>query len=355
MKMAAIAAAITTTLVSGSALAAEVYNSDGTSLSIGGRAEFRGDFQGQASGSELDGTMDNKSRVRINVGGETKITDSLSGIAFYEAEQTVVNGSGVGSNSAQNAQNNAFTQRYMYAGLSTNGGDVTFGKQDAATVQISQMTDTVTTHSGIQKTFIEAGDEQINNAINYSGYFMDALSVKASLLASNAANEDGWALSGLYTLPFGLGLGLGYAANENPGNNAQDSKQFLGGLNYRWEGLYVAATYTQGEGSKKVAGNNDFNSVEFVAQYRFENNFEAVLGYQNGQIDPDGSAKFNVSDYYELTGIYYFNKSIRTYITYKFNNLKAEDKQTVTSNSTTSNPIYMDADNSLRLGLRYDF
>ncbi|MGF1750187.1 porin [Vibrio cionasavignyae] len=350
MKMAAIAAAITTTLVSGSALAAEVYNSDGTSLSIGGRAEFRGDFQGQASGSELDGTMDNKSRVRINVGGETKITDGLSGIAFYEAEQTVINGNGNGSSSNQNTQNNAFTQRYMYAGLSSNAGDVTFGKQDAATVQISQMTDTVTTHSGIQKTFIEAGDEQINNAINYSGYFMDALSVKASLLASNAADEDGWALSGLYTLPFGLGIGLGYAANENPGTK-QDSKQVLGGLNYRWEGLYVAATYTQGEGSKKSNVNNDFNSVEFVAQYRFENNFEAVLGYQNGQIDPDGSAKVNVSDYYELTGIYYFNKSIRTYITYKLNNLKAEDGQTFAAVGNTP----QDADNSLRLGLRYDF
>ncbi|MGV2987706.1 porin [Vibrio sp. E150_011] len=345
MKMAAIAAAITTTLVSGSALAAEVYNSDGTSLSIGGRAEFRGDFQGQASGSELDGTMDNKSRVRINVGGETQITDSLSGIAFYEAEQTV-------NNDASNSQNSAFTQRYMYAGLSTNGGDVTFGKQDAATVQISQMSDTVTTHSGIQKTFIQAGDEQINNAINYSGYFMDALSVKASLLASNQANEDGWALSGIYTLPFGLGIGLGYAANENPGTNAQDSKQFLGGLNYRWEGLYVAATYTQGEGSKKYnLGSNDFNSVEFVAQYRFENNFEAVLGYQKGEIAPDAAANFNVSNYVELTGIYYFNKSIRSYITYKFNNLEAADGQTFAADGTTA----QDADNSLRLGLRYDF
>jgi predicted porin len=343
MKMAAIATAITTALVSGSALAAEVYNSDGTSLSIGGRAEFRGDFQGQDTGDELSGTMNNKSRFRLNVGGETQITNDLKGIAFYEAEQTVEND---GSNTGQTQ----FKQRYMYAGLSSNVGDVTFGKQDAATVQISQMSDTITTHSGIQKTYIRAGDEQINNAINYGGYFMDALSVKASLLASNTADENGWALSGIYALPMGLGIGLGYAANDNP-NNAQDSTQFIGGLNYKWQGLYVAATYTQGEGSKKyLAGDNDFNSVEFVAQYRFENNFEAVLGYQKGEIDPDQASKFNVSDYIELTGIYYFNNSLRSYITYKFNNLEASDGQTVDVNN---NP--MDADNSLRLGLRYDF
>ncbi|NOI26021.1 porin [Vibrio mediterranei] len=334
MKMAAIATAITTALVSGSALAAEVYNSDGTSLSIGGRAEFRGDFQGKANGDELSGSMDNKSRFRINVGGETQITDDLKGLGFYEAEQTV-------NSDGSNDPNTSFNQRYMYAGLSSNAGDVTFGRQDAATVQISQMTDTVTTHSGIQKTYIEAGDEQINNALAYSGYFMDALSVKASYLASDEASQNGWALSGIYTLPFGLGIGLGYAANENSAANSKDSSQFIGALNYRLGGLYLGLGYTQGEGSKKNSAllggtNNDFSSVEAVAQYRFENNFEAVLGYQKGEIDPDNFSKYDVSDYVELTGIYYFNKSLRTYATYKINNLE-------------------DADNSLRLALRYDF
>jgi predicted porin len=336
MKMAAIATAITTALVSGSALAAEVYNSDGTSLSIGGRAEFRGDFQGKASGAELKGTMDNASRFRVNVGGETKITNDLNGIGFYEAEQTVGNGADTPKDISRNTGNTEFKQRYMYAGLVAGDNTVTFGKQDAATVQISQMSDNVSTHSGIQKNYIAAGDEQINNALNYSGYFMDALSVKASLLAASDADQDGYALSGIYTLPMGIGIGLGYAANENP--NAQDSTQFIGGLNYKWEGLYVAGTYTQGEGSKQAitAGDNDFTGYEFVAHYLFENNFQALVGYQKGEIDPAGASKYDISDYYELTGIYYFNSSLRTYATYKVNNLE-------------------NADNSLRLALRYDF
>jgi predicted porin len=343
MKMAAIATAITTALVSGSALAAEVYNSDGTSLSIGGRAEFRGDFQGQDSGAKLDGTMQNKSRVRINVGGETDITNDLKGLAFYEAEQTV-------NSDGSNSQNGDFKQRYMYAGLASGDNTVTFGKQDSATVQISQMSDNVATHSGIQKTYIQAGDEQINNALNYSGYFMDALSVKASLLASSNSGEDGYALSAIYTLPVGLGIGLGYAANENPGNE-QDSTQFIGGLNYTWQGLYVGATYTQGEGSKKYEnnlgvslGDNDYTGYELTAHYLFDNGFQALAGYQKGEIDPAGAPKFDVSDYFELTGIYYFNSSLRTYLTYKVNNLKAD-----------SSTLAEDADNSLRLGLRYDF
>ncbi|MCJ2376239.1 porin [Vibrio sp. ZSDZ34] len=336
MKKAAIATAITT-LVSGSAFAAEVYNSDGNSLSIGGRAEFRGDFQGTSGGDKIDGTMQNNSRVRINVGGETQISNGFSGIAFYEAEQKV-------KSSGSNDKNDNFEQRYMWAGLSSDAGAVTFGRQDAATVQISQMTDTVTSHSGIQKTFIQAGDEQINNAIAYSGYFMDALSVKASFLLAEEENENGWALSGIYTLPMGLGLGLGYAANDNPGANAQDSTQVIGGVNYRLDGLYVGVGYTQGDGSKKFAGDNKFNSVEAVAQYRFESNFEAVLGYQKGEIDPDGLDKYSVSDYVEFTGVYYFNSTLRTYATYKLNNLKADSSQRTE-----------DAENSLRLALRYDF
>ncbi|NOH30248.1 porin [Vibrio mediterranei] len=351
MKMAAIATAVTTVLVSSSVLAAEVYNSDGTSLSIGGRAEFRGDFVGQESGATLDGTMDNKSRFRLNVGGETQINDSLSAVAFYEGEQSVKN-----SNTKDN--NDTFTQRYMYAGLGSNDNVVTFGKQDAATVQISQMSDNVSTYSGIQKTYINAGDEQINNAINYSGYFMDALSLKASYLASNEANQDGYALSGIYTIPFGLGIGLGYAANDNDGDQ-QDSKQFLGGLSYQWESLYVAATYTQGQGSKKYnLGDNDFHGTEFVARYMFDNGFQAIVGYQKGTIDPDAGDKFDVSNYVELTGQYYFNKNIISYLSYKFNNLDQGDMcEGCGSSPSNVNASYFtdDADNSLRLGLLYLF
>ncbi|GAL31491.1 hypothetical protein JCM19239_981 [Vibrio variabilis] len=51
-----------------------------------------------------------------------------------------------------------------------------------------------------------------------------------------------------------------------------------------------------------------------------------------------------------MTGIYYFNSAIRGYATYKFNNLKAGDSLTDGASISA-----VDADNSLRLGLRYDF
>lgn len=135
----AIAAAATAT----SASAATVYKDDTSTFNVGGRAEFRGDFVGQDDGDKIDGTMANKSRFRLNLGGETQITDNLTGFGFYEAEQTV-------KSSGNNEANDNFTQRYMFAGFGTEYGKVSFGRQDTATVMISQMSD-ISTYSGGQK------------------------------------------------------------------------------------------------------------------------------------------------------------------------------------------------------------
>ena len=336
MKMAAIAAAITTTLVSGSALAAEVYNSDGDSLSVGGRAEFRGDFIGKSSGAELDGTMDNNSRFRLNLDMKTQITDELGGFGFYEAEQTVKSdGSGAG-----NSQEDYFNQRYMYVGLSTGAGDISFGRQDTALVQLSQMSD-IATYTGAQKEFINAGNEQANNNILYSGYFMDALSVKANVVASSQKNDNSYGLSGIYTLPMGLGLGLGYAAGEINATGG-NSDQITGGVNFTSGGLYVAGTYTQGKADDTK--NSDFSGYEFAGQYKFDGGFLAQAVYAKQEQEDALGTKQSKNDYVELTGKYYFNKSIHSYLSYKYNMLKAD-----------SSALTKDADDSLRLGLRYDF
>ncbi|MDA0106657.1 porin [Vibrio sp. La 4.2.2] len=346
MKMAAIATAITTALVSGSALAAEVYNSDGTSLNIGGRAEFRGDFIGKSSGAELDGSMDNNSRFRLNVGGNTQITNDLSGFAFYEAEQGVnSDGSGAG-----NSQTDNFKQRYMYAGLQTNFGAISFGRQDTALVQLSQMSD-IATYTGAQKEFIDAGNEQANNNILYTGMFADdALSLKANAILSDEKDQNSYGISGIYTLPMGLGIGLGYAGGDEWITSATDTaetSQFMGGLSYAVGQLYVAGTYTQGK-VKESAGDVDFTGYEFAGQYKFDNGFVAQAVYAKQDVD-DNVSKYDKNNYVELTGKYYFNNSIHSYLSYKFNMLE-KDKYYI--NGQLQN---RDADDSLRLGLRYDF
>ncbi|WP_117232472.1 porin [Vibrio maerlii] len=323
MKKAVLASAVVAAFVSGSALAAEVYNSDGTSLKIGGRAEFRGDFVGTSSGGEIDGTMANNSRFRLNVGGESEITSDLSGFGFYEAEQGVVS-------SADKTSETDFKQRYMYAGLKGDFGAVSFGRQDTAAVQISQMSD-ISTYSGDQKAFINAGNEQINNTIAYA-YGNDDLSLKASYIAGEDKDTDGFGISGIYTLPMGLGLGLGYSANDN-GEGEGAGNAIIAGVNYSMDALYVGATYTTGELDDDVK--SDFSGVELAAQYSFNDQFSLIGAYQWQELDTV-IGKGDISDFFEITGTYKFNSDIRSYVAYKLNNLD-------------------DAEDSLRLGLRYDF
>ncbi|WP_428774142.1 porin [Vibrio sp.] len=333
MKKAALYSAVLAALMSGSTLAATVYKADGTELKLGGRAEFRGDFNAAEDGQEIDGTMKNKSRVRVNVGGNTQITDALSGFAFYEAEQSV-------KSSGDNDANTSFKQRYMYAGLAGDFGAFSMGKQDTANVQLSQMTD-IATFTGKQKEFINAGDEQINNNFFYA-YNMDALSLQANYIAGEEKDTDGYGVSGIYTLPFGLGLGLGYAANDNGVGNGS-ANQFTAGANYELDALYLAATYTMGDIDDKA--NTEFNGLEVAAQYKLTSAFRLIAAYSKQEVENKNSnTKADIHDFFELTGRYDFNKSIRGYLSYKLNQMKAEDTG-----------YGKDADDTIRLGLRYDF
>jgi predicted porin len=344
MKKAVLASAVVAAMVSGSALAAEVYSKDGTTLKVGGRAEFRGDFQGKDSGDELEGTMSNESRFRLNVGGETQITDNLTGFGFYEAQQSV-------GNSAGNDGEKNFKQRYMYAGIGTQFGAFSFGKQDTANVQISKMTD-IGIHTNTNKNFINAGDEQVNNAIAYTGEFLDALTIQADFVASDKKDNNSYGISGIYQLPLGLGIGLGYATGDN-GENAGSSNQFIGGLSYEIGSFYVAGTYTQGEYNDKAVGTEEkkFTGTELAAHYKFEGGFRVIAAYAKSEAEKADGSNSNTNDFIELTGRYDFNKNMRAYVAYKINNLKAEDGETFKADEVTP----QDADNSLRLGLRYNF
>ncbi|MCC4819048.1 hypothetical protein BCU85_01205 [Vibrio lentus] len=328
-----IALAVAAT-VSAGANAANVYSQDGTELNVGGRAEFRGDFIGNG-GEEIEGTMANNSRFRLNVGGTTEINESLSGFGFYEAEQTV-------NSSSDNDANDTFKQRYMFAGLQGDFGAVSFGRQDTAAVQISQMSD-VTTFTGAQKEFISASNEQINNTILYTGNFVDALTVKASLVAGEDKDTDAYGVSAIYTLPMGLGFGLGYSAGDN-GENAGTGNAIIAGVNYTLDSLYLAGTYTTGEADDKY--NSDFSGMEFAATYGFGNGFTLMGAYQKTEEDNLLGKSQDKSDFFEITGDYAFNNNLNAYVAYALNNLDSV---------SNAQGVKIEGEDTMRLGLKYAF
>jgi predicted porin len=192
MKKTLLATAILTSFVSAAAGAATVYDQDGTSLKVGGRAEVRGLFS-----DSVDGTMQDKSRARINFKGKTQISEDLAGFGVMEYE--IKSGASEVSN------------RYLYAGLSTVAGDFSYGRQDTANVQVSDMTDIASEHSGIQQYIGSASDKE-DNTFAYADNFLDkALSVQANFIASEAEDQDAFGVSALYSLDFGLDLAASYS------------------------------------------------------------------------------------------------------------------------------------------------
>ena len=311
MKKTLLAAAILSSLVSATSHAATVYDKDGTSLKIGGRAEVRGDFL-SAGGEELEGTVYDMSRARINFKGKTKISDGLTGFAKMEYE----------IKPGDNVKN-----RYLFAGLATNFGDFSYGRQDTANVLISDMTDIASVHSGIQQYIGEASDKE-NNTFLYSGTFAESLTVQANYIANGEEDDadplttvdDSFAVSALYGFDFGLDLGASYTSGE------EDNQATLGAA-YTLNDLYVGVTYAMGEDGV----DNEFTSLEAALQYKITKEFRMI-----GMVGIASDDTADTEDFYAVEAQYRFNKSIRTFVSYAMNNLD-------------------DGEDSLVAGLRYNF
>lgn len=325
MKKAVVASAVFAALVSGSSLAATVYKSDGTELKVGGRVEFRGDFIGTSKGAEIEGTMDDSTRARFNLKGKSEITDGMSAFGVYEGEQDTGGDTG-------------FENRYMYAGLDFDGHAISVGRQDMASVIVSDMTD-ITEFSGIQQTIDSASDKE-DSVIAYRGGF-DSIQLEATYQAKSAKDSDGYSVAGMYSAPFGLDVGLAFSGADS--GDLSDS-QVLFGLGFSLDSLYLAGTYSQGDNEIDEGKGSEFTAYEFVAEYKFTKQFSAAALYTYQENELSGT-KADATDGIELVGYYKFNSNFRTYVSYYMNGL---DEVKVAD-------LVTQGEDTLRLGARYDF
>jgi outer membrane porin protein LC len=298
MKKTLLATLILSSFISGAVSAATLYDKEDTKLSIGGRAEVRALFSDAVDGSMLD-----KSRARINFKGETKISENLTGFAFMEYE--IKPGDEV-------------KNRYLFAGIGTQAGDFSYGRQNSASVQISNITDIASAHSGVQQVIDAASDKQDNNFV-FANNSIQGLALKANYIANGSetvddADEDSFGLSALYSMDMGLDLGVSYADQDK-------ENQITLGAGYTFENLYLAATYAMGS----VDTNDDFTSLEVAAQYKFTKEFRMIAMY--GLADEDVAG--DTEDFAALEGQYRFNDSLRTYASYKLNNITGGDDELI--------------------------
>ncbi|MCG3746117.1 porin [Vibrio cincinnatiensis] len=329
MNKTLIALAVSAAAMAAGANAGEIYNQDGTSLALGGRAEARLSLK--------DGKAQDQTRIRINVLGKTQINDSLYGVGFYEGQFNTDDSGDEGADDLEN--------RYAYAGIGGNFGEVTYGKNDGALGVITDFTDIMAFHGNSAAHKIAVAD-RVDNMVAYSGQF-DDLAVKASYRFADREEtsdfgdnkQDGYSLSAIYAFgDTGFKVGAGYADQDK-------ANEYMLAASYAVADFYFAGVFTDGELEKHDA---DYTGYEFAAAYTL-NQTVFTLTYNNEEINKETSA-----DNLAVDATYYFKPNFRAYVSYNFNMIDKGDKFGTVGNRTTT-ATKAQAEDEVALGLRYDF
>ncbi|WP_407833305.1 porin [Vibrio rotiferianus] len=310
MKKAALSTAVLTALVSAPSFAATVYDNEGTTLKVGGRAEARFNISDK---HEKDGnsSFKDKSRARVNLKGKSQISDDLYGFGKYEAEFD---------------DSSDITNRYFFAGLGTTIGEFSYGKQDSAQVMLTDITDTMATFGAEAADIVAGNKDKRENNFLYSGEF-DALTIKANFIASDAKDKDSFGLAGLYN--FGaFDIGAGYVSQSN-GDNDDDQFNLVG--QYSMDAFTLGALFTIG-----TVADDDYTGYELSAIYKPMKNLSLVGVYNFQEVDPKADSKEDTVDEFAIEAVYKFNGHLRTYAGYKFQQIDSGDDE-------------------LQAGIRYDF
>lgn len=338
MNKTMIALAVSAAALATGANAAELYNQDGNSVEMGGRAEARLSLK--------DGKAEDKTRIRLNFLGKVEIQDGLYGVGFYEGEFTTNENGGA----TDNEDSTDITNRYTYAGLGGTFGEVTYGKNEGALGVITDFTDIMAYHGNSAADKIAVADRS-DNMLSYKGQFQD-LGLKASYRfadrSENAAGEyvdnnaDGYSLSAIYAIgETGVKLGAGYADQD------QSNEYMLSG-SYAISDLYFAGVFTDGEKAAAFKDSVDYTGYELAAAYTLGQTVFTTT-YNNAETNDETSA-----DNIAIDATYYFKPNFRGYVSYNFNLISEGDKigsTALLSSSATS----ADAEDEIALGLRYDF
>ncbi len=330
MNKTLIALAVASAAVAAGANAGEVYNQDGTTLAVGGRAEARL--------SIADGKADDASRARINVKGTQELANGLYGVGFYEAEYEANDNTTV-DNSGNASEANTTDNRYIYAGIGSDAGLVTYGKNDASLGVITDFTDILANYSAAASAKFTSADRE-DNMLTYAGAF-DNVAVKAAYRFADRTTsngeytdnaKDGYNASAIYTIAdTGIALGAGYANEGAVSGSTEGGNQYMVSASYTQDNIYLAGLYTAKDYDHT---SNDYQGYEAAASYTMDNTVFSTT-YAYGKKDTGNDDKVNAL---AVEAAYHFKPNFKAYIDYNFNLLdeneagskaKAEDAATL--------------------------
>ena len=355
MKAKLIALTIPTLLAASTASAATVYDKDGTTLDLYGRAT------GLYYGSGDDALRGDQSYFRLGMNGETNLGNDLTGLGQVEYNLPTS-----GSNNDE--------LRLAYAGVRhATFGQLTYGRQDGLFSMVNDYTDVLPEFGGdgLGKNTEAFGTGRTNGlfkyAFNYNGLTFGLQYTGKNDPQNNDADkwmlgsDEGYATGLSYDTAMGLSVATVYnragktdEQKQTAQFGGQDDAQLTGvGLRYNANNLYAAATYSEGRDhyflGDSTAGGYAHKSrgYEAVVQYTVADKFVPGVAYVRSEVkDESQNIDDKANEYVSVNAAYHFNNNFQSYVDYRINLLD--------DNSFTQN-YGINTDDIVAVGMRYDF
>ncbi|WP_104402214.1 porin [Vibrio penaeicida] len=301
--------AVAVVAAAGSVNAAEVYNNDGSTLEVNGRAFAIMQVEDNGTGSE---SSINDGGSRLGFTAKHQATESVAAIGRFEVQY--------------GDADTAFTSRDFYAGVEfTNIGTLTFGRQ-------TTIFDDVAFRGGFDEWYgysQRLEDRGRDNGIVKftASNLVENLTAGVTYQFAQADNEQrsGFTIAGAYELPMGLGLSAGfydYTDEVYAGRTVEKNYDgFNLGASYKFNAFKVGADF-----SMEDQAGTDVMAWRLGGEY----NIDATRIYGGyGQIDADDAP--TDSGFYAGVG---YALGSKTTVFVEYSQLDTEEKGDFESGAT---------------------
>lgn len=259
--------AVAVMAAAGSVNAAEVYNNDGSTLEVNGRAFAVMQVEDNGTGSE---SSINDGGSRLGFTAKHQATEGVAAIGRFEVQY--------------GDADTAFTSRDFYAGLEfTNIGTLTFGRQTTIFDDVA-FRGGFDEWYGYSQSLEDRGRD--NGIVKFTASnLVENLTAGVTYQFAQADNNErsGFTIAGAYDLPMGLGFSAGFYDYQDEKVNA-DNDNFSGfnlGASYKFKAFKVGADF-----SMEDQAGTDVMAWRLGGEY----NIDATRIYGGyGQVDEDNA------------------------------------------------------------------
>ena len=328
-------AVVTSSLFAASANAAVVYDKDGQQLGVYGELRYVAGQKDNYSSTDSSVVAGNdKAGEAQNFGGTGRARFGFDGkqatgyndvalISKLEWE--------VSSENDNTGESNKFESRYAWLGADfANGIQATVGEVQSPFAELSDVTDTYNTYSGlIENQFDDIWDDSAKVT-----YTADGWDLRTAYSFDDAAKSDTntkaqykYAAAAGYTVQIdevsSLKPVVAYqeADGETAGVDYKES-QYAAGLGYTYDAFYLATTYGQVKHDTDITDATKKTVWAVTTSYKVLPELTLVAGY--GLVDPHNYGT-ETAKYYVLGAQYDITAKAKAYTEYKINQVANQD------------------------------